>query len=119
MLKVYAYKGCGTCRKAAKWLAENGIAHEEIPIRETPPTKKELRAMLASYSGDLKRIFNTSGGDYRELGIKDQLPGLTPAQVIDLLASNGNLIKRPFVFDPATETGLVGFSETEWKNAFA
>jgi len=110
-LKVYAYKGCGTCRKAAKYLAEKAVDYKEIAIRETPPSKAELKRMLAAV-GDLKKLFNTSGQDYRALGMKDKLPSMSTTEAIDLLAGNGNLIKRPFAIDG--DKGVVGFCENEW-----
>ena len=73
-----------------------GIEYKKIPIRETPPTKAELKRVLKAYDGEIRRLFNTSGQDYRKLGIKDKLPSMTDAQAIDLLSKNGNLIKRPF-----------------------
>ena len=72
--------------------------------------------MLTAYDGELRKLFNTSGMDYRALGIKDQLPTMTDAQAIDLLASNGNLIKRPFVISKSL--GLLGFKEDVWSKAF-
>jgi arsenate reductase len=112
MLKVYAYKGCSTCKNALKFLDARGIAHKELPIRETPPSKSELKKMLG-YVGDLKKLFNVSGQDYRALGIKDKLPDMTEDQALTLLASNGNLIKRPFVLSETA--GWVGFKEDIWK----
>jgi arsenate reductase len=112
MISVYAYKGCDTCRKALKWLNERGIPHEVKAIRETPPTVAELKAALASFGGDLRRLFNTSGGDYRELGLKDKLPGMTADEAVALLSQNGNLVKRPFVAGPGV--ALAGFKEDEW-----
>ena len=112
MLKVYEDKGCGTCRKALKWLEAKGIQYEKIPIREQPPSKTELKRMLKIYEGNLRRLFNTSGGDYKELNLKDKLPALSEAQAINLLAGNGNLIKRPFVL--MKNGGVVGFKEEEW-----
>jgi arsenate reductase len=111
-MKIHTYAKCDTCRKAVKWLREKGLSFEEVPIRETPPSPEELRRMLAFYDGDLRRLFNTSGQDYRALGIKDKLAGLTPDEAIALLAGNGNLIKRPFLLD--RDRGLVGFKEDEW-----
>ena len=112
MLKIYEYKGCGTCRKALKWLETKGIQYKIIPIREQPPSKTELKRMLKIYEGNLRRLFNTSGGDYKELNLKDKLPGLSEAQAINLLAGNGNLIKRPFVL--TKKGGVIGFKEEEW-----
>jgi len=112
-MKIYTYAKCDTCRKAVKWLQARDLEFTEIPIREHPPTKAELKRMLGIYQGDLKRLFNTSGGDYRELNLGEKLPTMSEGEAIDLLATNGNLVKRPFLL---TETaGLVGFKETEWE----
>ena len=112
MLKIYEYKGCGTCRKALKWLEAKGIQYDKIPIREKPPSKSELKRMLKVYEGNLRRLFNTSGGDYKALNLKDKLPSLSDTQAIDLLAGNGNLIKRPLVL--TKKGGVIGFKEEEW-----
>ena len=111
-LKLYAYKNCDTCRKAIKYLDEKGAEYELIPIREQPPTKAELKTMLASHDGNTRKLFNTSGGDYKALNLKEKLPNVTKMEVIDLLSKNGNLIKRPFLI--AGDRGLVGFREKEW-----
>ena len=115
-MKIYTYAKCDTCRKAVKWLQARTIVFTEIPIRAEAPTKAELRRMLAIYAGDLKRLFNTSGGDYRELKLGEKLPAMSEAEAIDLLASNGNLVKRPFLL--TDKGGLVGFKETEWEAFF-
>ena len=112
MLRIYEYNGCGTCRKALKWLEAKGIQYDKIPIREKPPSKSELKRMLKVYEGNLRRLFNTSGGDYKALNLKDKLPSLSDTQAIDLLAGNGNLIKRPFVL--TKKSGVIGFKEEEW-----
>ena len=112
-LRVYAYEKCGTCRKALKFLAAKKIAHEVIPIRQQPPTIAELRAMLAHVGGDLRKLFNTSGQDYRALDLKSRLPNLSKDEALALLAGNGNLIKRPFALTP--KSGVVGFREEEWE----
>jgi arsenate reductase (glutaredoxin) len=111
-MKIYTYAKCDTCRKAVKWLRERGITFEEIPIREQPPTVAELGTMLEACGGDLRRLFNTSGMDYRALGIKDRLPAMTNEEAIELLSSNGNLIKRPFLLTGSS--GVTGFKEAEW-----
>lgn len=116
MLKVYTYKGCSTCRNATAWLKKQGIPFTELPIRETPPTADELAAMLEA-KGGLRFLFNTSGQDYRELGIKDQLATLTPAKAFALMQKTGNLVKRPFAIDPQRRIHLVGFKEEEWQAA--
>ena len=115
--KIYTYKNCGTCRKALKFLAGRGIEPEEIPIRETPPTKSELRKMLTLCGGELKRLFNTSGGDYKALNLKDKLGSMSVDEALELLASTGNLVKRPFLL--AGDRGTVGFKEDEWTALFS
>ena len=115
MIKLYTYKNCGSCKKALKWLQQEGIEYQELPIRETPPSRDELQQMLKS-KGAIKLLFNTSGMDYRQLGMKDKLPTMTDAEAIALLASNGNLIKRPFVLSDKGNT--VGFKEPDWQDLF-
>jgi arsenate reductase len=111
-MKVYLYQKCSTCRKATAWLDARGIAYQAIPIRETPPSRSELKRMLGHQGGELRRLFNTSGMDYRALGLKDKLPHMSEAEAFDLLTQNGNLVKRPFVL--AGDKGCVGFNETAW-----
>ena len=111
-MKVYAYEGCSTCRKALSYLKSTGREFQLIPIRETPPTKDELRRMLKLYQGKVKHLFNTSGQDYRAMGLGAKLPKLTDEQAITLLSKHGNLVKRPFVL--VGNTGAVGFKEEEW-----
>jgi len=115
-LKVYAYKNCDTCRKAKKFLEANEIAHEMIPIREQPPSKSELKTMLTCYDGNIRKLFNTSGGDYKAMNMKEKLPEMTNAEAIDLLSKNGNLIKRPFAIRGGF--GAVGFNEVAWGELF-
>ena len=117
MLKIYAYKNCDTCRKALRWLEENQVRHEVVPIREQPPTETELRRMLGLYGGDLRKLFNTSGQDYKALNLKDKLPRMSEAEAIRLLSQNGNLVKRPFAL--SEDAGLVGFKAEEWKATFS
>jgi arsenate reductase len=112
-LKVYAYEKCSTCRKALKFLDACDVSYTTVPIREQPPTKTELRQMLLFYGGDIRRLFNTAGADYRALNLKEKLPKMSAAKAIDLLSRNGNLVKRPFVL--SADRGLVGFNEEEWK----
>ena len=107
MLEFYGYRKCSTCRNAMKWLDARGTAYTFIDITENPPPKTLLKALLAAYG--LKPLFNTSGGQYRELGIKDKLATMTDAQAIDLLAGNGMLCKRPVVTNGKRQT--VGFKE--------
>jgi arsenate reductase len=111
-LKVYQYTHCGTCRKALKFLEAQGVEFASIPIREQPPTKTELRMMLKLYGGNVRKLFNTSGQDYKKLNLKERLPSMTEDEVIALLSTNGNLVKRPFAV--TEDGGLAGFREEEW-----
>jgi len=117
MLKVYQYSGCSTCKNALKWLKQHAIPCAEAVIRETPPSLTELKAMLAAHGGDLRKLFNVSGQDYRSLGLKDKLPAMSTDAALKLLATNGNLVKRPFAIDAKTGVHLVGFKEPEWQAA--
>lgn len=112
---LYVYKNCDTCRKALKWLAENNIPHETKAIRETPPTVDELKAALESTNGDLRPLFNTSGNDYRERGLKDRMATLSASEAITLLSENGNLVKRPFLIGKGLV--LTGFKPDQWEKA--
>jgi len=114
-MKIYTYKSCDACRKATKWLKAREIEFEEIAIRETPPSVAELEEMLEDKE-QLKLLFNTSGRDYRSLGMKDKLPTMTDSDALELLHSNGNLIKRPFVI--SDDVKLLGFKEPVWDAAF-
>lgn len=114
-MKLYTLATCDSCRKAVKWLRARGLAFEERAIRETPPTPAELRAALAAHGGELRRLFNTAGRDYREQKLGEKLPGLTPAAAIALLADNGNLVKRPLLVGDGV--ALAGFDEEAWAAA--
>jgi arsenate reductase len=114
---VYTYAKCSTCRNAVRWLRAHDVAFVEKAVRETPPAPAELRAMLAFQGGSLRRLFNTSGLDYRALGLAAKLDAMTGAEALALLATHGNLVKRPFVL--AADFGLVGFDEAAWAGAFA
>lgn len=111
-LTVYTYANCATCRRAVQWLRAQDRAFVERPIRETPPTLAELRKMLTAQRGELRRLFNTSGRDYREQKLGEKLPGLEPDAALALLAQNGNLVKRPFLLGPGV--ALIGFDEQAW-----
>lgn len=116
MIKVYAYSGCSTCKSALKFLKDRKVAHEVLAIRETPPTKSELKRMLAIYEDNVRKLFNTSGQDYRALGLGEKLDGLSVDEVLTLLSGNGNLVKRPFVLTKGA--GVVGFKADEWEQLF-
>ncbi len=113
MNKFYQYKKCSTCVKASKFLKENSVNFKDIAIVENPPSLPELKKMLKSYDGELKKLFNTSGVQYRELNMKEKLPSMSEAQALELLSKNGKLIKRPVFIG---EKGMrVGFKKEEWE----
>ena len=117
-LNFYWYPKCGTCRKAKKWLDDNGIQYEAIHIVENPPTSKELKEYYEKSGLELKKFFNTSGQKYRELGIKDKIKTASEEEMLDWLGSDGMLVKRPIVTDGQKVT--VGFKEEDfisnWKS---
>ena len=114
LMKVYSYSKCGTCRNAIKDLEAKKIKFEVIDITENPPSKTVLKSAVKAKG--LQKLFNTSGVQYRELKIKDKLKSMTEAQAIDLLASNGRLIKRPIVVDKDKIT--IGFNADEYKQVW-
>jgi len=116
-LTVYTYANCDSCRRAVKWLRAEELEFVEKPIRETPPSLAELKAMLAAQGGELRKLFNTSGLDYRAQGLGAKLPTMTEAAALTLLAGNGNLVKRPFLWRAPDGVGLVGFDEARWRAA--
>ncbi|WP_338471902.1 arsenate reductase family protein [Niallia sp. XMNu-256] len=115
-LKFYWYPKCGTCRKAKKWLDEHEMPYEEIHIVETPPTRNELEAMYKASGLEIKKFFNTSGQKYREMGLKDRVKEATEDELLDILSSDGMLIKRPIVTNGEKVT--VGFKEEDFTNTW-
>ena len=116
-LTVYEYAKCGTCRKAVKWLKEQGYELNIIPIVESPPSAEELSNLISISGLELKKWFNTSGEVYKALSLKDKLPSMSEAEQIELLASNGKLLKRPIVTDGKRVT--VGFKEEMYQENWA
>jgi arsenate reductase len=114
MLKVYTLKQCSTCKDATKWLRARGVAFEEKAIRETPPNRAELKTMLAAHDGQIRRLFNTSGIEYRAQKLAEKLPKLSESEALGLLAGNGSLVKRPFLIGDGV--AVVGFDEDEWRS---
>lgn len=115
MLTIYTYANCSTCRDATRWLRARGLAFQERPIREQPPTPAELRRLLQARGGELRRLFNTSGRDYREQQLSGKLPHLSEADAFALLTGNGNLVKRPVLLGEGV--ALMGFDEAGWRAA--
>ena len=106
------YPKCSTCRRAKKHLEDAGIAFQDRHIVEENPTEEELTEWIRMSGLPVKKFFNTSGMKYKELGLKDRLPGMSDEEQIRLLASDGMLVKRPLLIDG--DRILVGFKEKEW-----
>ncbi len=109
------YKKCSTCSRARKWLEENQIEFIERDIKEDNPTKEELTDWISRREDlPIKRFFNTSGMKYRELNLKDKLEEMTQEEKIELLSTDGMLVKRPLLI--TEDSVLVAFKEEEWKD---
>ncbi len=113
---VLCYPKCGTCQKAEKWLKANNIAYDYRPIKEENPTKAELTDWLEKSGLPVAKFFNTSGLLYKEQNMKEKVKNLPKEDLIDILATNGMLVKRPILLTSGSV--LVGFREEEWKNIF-
>jgi len=113
MIRVYCYSKCSTCKKALKWLDENNIQYEAIDIKTNHPDEAALRQYHAVSGLPLKRFFNTSGLPYREMQLSKRLPELSEEEQFALLASDGMLVKRPFVV--GKDFVLAGFKLPEWE----
>ena len=107
------YPPCSTCQKAKKWLDSHGITYEDRHIKLNNPTYEELKCWYKRSGLPLKRFFNTSGLQYKALGLKDKLPTMSEEEQLRLLATDGMLVKRPIVV--ADDTILTGFMESEWE----
>ena len=112
MLNFIEYPKCSTCKKAKKWLEDNKIAFVDRHIVEETPTDKELTSWIKESGLDIKKWFNTSGLKYKELNLKDKLPTMGEDEQLELLASDGMLVKRPIV--ETEDRVLVGFKASEY-----
>ena len=112
----YWYPQCGTCKKAKKWMDENGVEYEPVHIVEHPPTESQLQDYITKSGLPAKKFFNTSGKKYRELGMKDKLKEANEHEMIKWLASDGMLITRPIVTNGKDVT--VGFKEADFENTW-
>ena len=110
------YPKCGTCQKAEKWLKANDIEYTYRPIKEENPTADELKGWLKQSGLPISKFFNTSGLLYKEQNMKDKVKVLSEPELIDILASNGMMVKRPILL--AGDKVLVGFKEEEWQQLF-
>lgn len=116
MIKLICYRKCSTCRKAEKYLEELGLDYEWRDIDLDIPSKEELRKWWERSDYDIKRFFNTSGMVYREKKLKDKLPSMTDEEKLELLSTNGMLIKRPLLI--TDDRVILGFKEKEWEDYF-
>ncbi len=112
MLKFICYPKCTTCQKAKKWLDDNGIEYELRDIKTENPTLDELALWHEKSGLPLKKFFNTSGLLYKSMELKDKLPGMSEEEMLQLLATDGMLVKRPLLV--GDEFVLVGFREADW-----
>lgn len=108
------YPRCTTCKKAKDWLDKNNIKYEERNIKENNPSKNELKEWISKSGKPIKKFFNTSGTLYRELNVKDKLPNMNEDEQIELLATDGMLVKRPILV--GENKVLVAFKEDEWRS---
>lgn len=109
------YPKCSTCQKAKAWLDERGISYELRDIKTDNPTAEELTLWYRKSGLPLKKFFNTSGLQYKALGLKDKLPGMSEAEQLALLATDGMLVKRPLLVGDSFV--LTGFRAAEWETA--
>lgn len=116
LLDFYCYPKCSTCRKAKKWLDQNQVSYKDIDIVKQTPTAEQLATMIQTSELPIKRFFNTSGQKYRELQLKDKLAEMTDEEKVNLLASDGMLIKRPLAFDGKKVT--LGFKEDQFEQSW-
>lgn len=106
------YPKCSTCKKAKNWLESNGVEFEDRHIVENNPTAEELKVWYEKSGLPLKKFFNTSGLKYKELGLKDKLPNMTEEEQLNLLGTDGMLVKRSLVI--GDDFVLIGFKEPQW-----
>ena len=112
-LRVFHYPACSTCKKALKWLADEGVNVEPIDIVKSPPSKAELRAAWQQSGLPLRKLFNTSGVSYREGNFGERLETMSDSEALDALAADGKLIKRPLLL--GGKVVLVGFNEAAYR----
>ena len=114
-MKFYHYPNCSSCKKAKKWLESNGVEFEAIHLVDETPDKDTLQALWQKSGLPLKKFFNTSGGSYRALDLKNTYDDYSDEERLGLLADDGMLIKRPLL--DLEDTVLVGFKESAYEDA--
>lgn len=107
------YPKCTTCLKAKKYLDNKNIKYNDRNIKDNNPTKEELFKWINKYNIEIKKLFNTSGMKYRELGLKEKLPNMTDIEKVELLSSDGMLVKRPLLI--TDNNIIIGFKEKEYE----
>lgn len=110
------YPKCTTCKKAKKWLDDNGFSYTDRHIVENNPTADEIKEWHQKSGLELKKFFNTSGLLYKSMNLKDKLPTMSDEEKYELLASNGMLVKRPVLVDG--DRVLLGFKAEKWEDSF-
>lgn len=115
-IEVFHYPKCSTCRKALKWLEEQGIEHTRIDIVERPPSKTKLAQAKRLAGVELRKLFNTSGQSYKAGNWKDRIATTSEADALAALAADGKLIKRPLVI--GEDFALIGFKPEAWAERF-
>ena len=113
MLTFICYPKCTTCKKAEAWLKENNIEYTLRNIKEENPSLDELKAWFKLSGEPLKKFFNTSGLLYRSLQLKDKLPKMSEEEMLNLLSTDGMLVKRPLLVGDSFV--LIGFKESKWQ----
>ena len=113
MITLICYDKCTTCRKAQKWLDANNIPYTIRPIKEENPTKEELKKWIPLSGKETRKFFNTSGQLYRSMKLSEKVKTMSNEEMLNLLASDGMMVKRPIALDG--DTVLVGFKEAEWE----
>lgn len=107
------YPKCSTCRKAKKWLQDNNVEFSERIINEDNPKKEELSLWIEKSGLPISKFFNTSGRLYKELNLKDKVKTASNEELIEILASDGMLVKRPIILKD--DLVLIGFKEDQWE----
>lgn len=107
------YPKCTTCIKAKKWLQENNVDFEDRHIVENNPRKEELKAWFEKSGLPINKFFNTSGKLYKEMNLKDKVKTSSEEELLEILSSNGMIVKRPIVV--GEDFVLVGFKEEQWE----
>ena len=112
-MKVVCYPKCGTCKKALAYLENLGVGYDYRDIKLENPSYEELKLWQEKSGLEMKRFFNTSGQLYKSMELKNKLPEMSEGEMLELLASDGMLVKRPLLI--ADDFVLVGFKEADWE----